>query len=127
MTPTMAFAAATRSVSICAQLGLVGRVFADTQEAFAITEGPTDIVKRYFDAVSADALVRTIILHSDMIINTREFSDYSVWLSLQKPVQFSGSVKKLTPETLPHALPAKTSVRLKMMIEAYLKDGFLKV
>jgi len=64
-------------------------------------------------------------LHTDRIISLREFSDYSVWLNVDTPIDFTETVCHLTAESLQHAMPAKISGRLRIMIEAYLKPDLL--
>ena len=120
MTPERAYSLSAQSVSVCQQLGLTGRVFANNQQAFAMTEGPTDVVRQYYNAVGADSMVETILLHTDRKIQTREFVDYSVWLNLNTPIEFTDTVRHLSVESLPEAMPAKISTRLQIMIEAYL-------
>lgn len=122
MTPKLAYQVSVQSVSVCKPLGLTGRVFANRQSAFAITEGPRDMVQRYYDAVQADVLVRTIVLHSEHAISDREFTDYSVWLNLGVPFPAGSEVYELTPKTIGLALPKNPSTRLKLMAEAFLGD-----
>jgi len=125
MTPRMAYETSAKSVGICQKLGLTGRVFANNQQALAMTEGPTELVHSYYQAVAADSLVESIILHTDRIIPVREFSNYSVWLNVDTPIDFTETVCHLTAESLQHAMPAKISGRLRIMIEAYLKPDLL--
>lgn len=122
MTPEMAYDMSCKSVSICEQLGITGRVFANRQDAFAMTEGPTEIVDRYFQAVKSDSFVETIVLHVSRKIETREFTDYSVWLNVGVPFNFEGKVRRLTPGTARIALPPNPSPRLRVMVEAYMND-----
>jgi len=125
MTPKMAYQVSVQSVSVCQQLGLTGRVFANNQQALAITEGPSELVRRYYQAVCADVLVETMILHTDRDVSRREFSDYSVWLNLGTPMTFTGTVRHLSAESLKHAMPEAVSGRIRVMIEAYLKPNLL--
>ena len=125
MTPRMAYIVSEKSVDICKQLGLTGRVFANNKQALAMTEGPTEIVRRYYQAVAADGLVENIVLHTDREIKAREFSNYSVWLNLDTPINFTNSVCCLSEQTLPRAMPKNISVRLRMMVEAYVKPDLL--
>lgn len=125
MTPWLSHQVSLKSISICKQLGLTGRVFANDQQALAMTEGQTDIVRRYYEAVKADPLVESILLHVDRPIKTREFSDYSVWLNSRESYDCGPQVHRLSAETLPHALPAKPSAKIRIMIEAYLTHDLL--
>ncbi len=125
MTPKMAYLTSSKSVDICKSLGLTGRVFANNKQALAMTEGPTEIVRRYYHAVASDSLVENIILHTDREIKAREFANYSVWLNLETPIEFTDTVRHLTPETLSRAMPDNISLRLRMMVEAYLKPDLL--
>lgn len=122
LTPLMSHQASFQSVQICNHLGLSGRVFANDISAFAITEGPTEIVKRYYKAVEADPLVETIILHVDRPIKTREFEGFLVLLNSRETYDFGPSIGILTPETLNAALPAHPSIRLRIMVEAFKQD-----
>ena len=127
MTPTMAYQVSSQSVSVCEGLGLTGRVFANNQQALAITEGPTDLVRQYFEAVSADVLVESTLLHYDRPIETREFSDYSVWLNLGQEFSFSDKVCRLTEQSVAEALPAYPSAKLRIMAIAYLHGDMLAI
>lgn len=125
VTPKMAYNMSAHSVSMCQQLGLTGRVFADNQQALVMMEGPTDIVQRYYRTVSEDARVETIMLHTDRKIKAREFRDYSVWLNLKTPIEFSDTVCHLSRESLNYAMPKIVSARLRIMIEAYITPTML--
>ena len=120
MTSQMSYDVSCKSVYICEKLGLTGRVFANNQQALAMTEGPTHIVKQYFEAVKSDGLVESILLHVDRVIPKREFMDYSVWLNLPGDFEFGDKVRELTPESVLTAMPIKQSVKLRIMAEAYL-------
>ena len=122
LTPLLSHQASYKSVQICNQLGLTGRVFANDISAFAMTEGPTEVVKRYFKAVEADPLVETILLHVDRPITSREFTDYFVLLNSKERYDFGPSIGLLTPETLNAALPSHPSIRLRIMVEAFKQD-----
>lgn len=122
LTPLKSHQASFQSVQICNQLGLTGRVFANDISAFAMTEGPTEIVKRYFKAVEADPLVETIILHVDRPIKAREFNDYFILLNSKERYDFGPSIGVLTPESLNAALPTHPSIRLRIMVEAFQQD-----
>lgn len=125
MTAEEAYDMSTRSVRLCEQFGISGRVFANRQQALAITEGPQDVVERYYQSVSRDPHVITILLHVNRIIPAREFHDYSVWLNLGAQFEFSESVRQLTQESVHLALPINPSPRLRIMAEAYLDDDML--
>ena len=119
MTPRMSHLMALQSVNICQRYGLTGRAFANDISAFAITEGPTEIAKKYFHAVEADPLVETILLHVDRPIERREFSDFSVWLNSRASFDFGPCVGVLTPESFLAAMPVNPSPRLRIMTEAF--------
>lgn len=125
MTPEMAYEMSCMSVSICEQLNITGRVFANRRQALAMTEGPSEIVEHYFQAVKADRLVETILLHVNRAIPAREFDDYSVWLNLGVNFEFGEKVRKLTPGTARLALPENPSPRLRIMAEAFLDEDML--
>lgn len=122
LTPRLSHEASYKSIQICKQLGLTGRVFANDISAFAMTEGPTELVKRYFQTVESDPLVETIILHVDRPIKKREFNDYYVLLNSRERYDFGPSIGILTPQTLKAALPAHPSIRLRIMVEAFQQD-----
>lgn len=122
LTPKISHEASYKSVQICDQLGLTGRVFANDITAFAMTEGPTEIVKRYYHAVSVDPLVETILLHVDRPIKKREFDDYYILLNSKERYDYGPTIGILTPETLERALPPHPSARLRIMIEAFKED-----
>jgi len=122
MTPRMSHLMALQSVNICQQYGLTGRAFANDISAFAITEGPTEVAKKYFRAVEADPLVETILLHVDRPIAQREFNDFSVWLNSKATFDFGPFVGVLTPQSFQEAMPANPSPRLRIMIEAFKQD-----
>lgn len=126
MTPQMSYEAACKSVYIGEKLSLTGRVFANTIQALAITEGPTNIVREYFKAVKADSLVESILLHVDREIPAREFTDYSVWLNLPESFQLCDKVRKLTPQSVLTAMPIKPSAKLRIMAEAYLNADLVE-
>lgn len=126
MTPRMAYLVSEKSVAVCRQLGLTGRVFANNKQALAMTEGPTEIVRKYYQAVATDSLVENILLHTDRNIAAREFSNYSVWLNIDTPIDFTDTVCRLSEDSLSRAMPANISVRLRMMIDAYLKPDLLQ-
>lgn len=125
MTPLRAHQIALDSITICEQLGITGRVFADDQQAFAITEGPTDIVRQYYQAVAVDPLVENTVLHVQRKIPRREFVDYSVWLNLREHYDMGPQVRVLSPANLSGALPKGLSTKVRFMIEAILKPELL--
>lgn len=92
-----------------------------------MTEGPTEIVHQYYDAVSADILVETTLLHYDRPIEKREFSDYSVWLNLVEEFSICDKVRRLTAQSVKEALPAYPSAKLKIMAAAYLHGDMVAV
>lgn len=108
------------SVKICQQYGITGRVFANKQQALAITEGPADIVEHYFQSVSNDPMNLTLIAHVQREIPAREFGDYSVWLNLGQDFQFSQYVRELTPQSLQMAWPETLSPKMRIMANMYL-------
>lgn len=119
MTPRMSHLMALQSVNLCRQYGLTGRAFANDISALAMMEGPTEVVKRYYQSVEADRLVETILLHVDRPIKEREFSDFSVWLNSKATFDFGPFVGVLTPQSFQEAMPDNPSPRLRIMIEAF--------
>lgn len=120
LTPKNAFDTSSLSVKICQQYGITGRVFANRQQALAITEGPEDIVARYFQSVKQDPMASNILLHVQRPIEAREFQDYSVWLNLGQDFGFDNNVRELTSASLPLAWPDNLSARVRIMADAYL-------
>ena len=125
MTPEKAVLISSKSVEICKSLGLTGRVFANRKKALAMAEGPTEIVQHYFKAVSSDPLVESILLQTDRKIERREFEDYSVWLNLNVPFAPVPGVSVMTLDAISQTFPAKPSVKLRIMAEAYLTDDMI--
>lgn len=121
-----AFDTSSLSVKICQQFRITGRVFANRQQALAITEGPEDVVSHYFSAVKQDPMAGHIVLHVQRPIAVREFADYSVWLNLGQGFKFSRHVRELTPESLPFAWPDDLSARVRIMADAYLDSDMLR-
>ena len=125
MTAEKAYETACSSQSYCQQYGITGRCFANTQHALLITEGPKPVLDFHYMTIQKDPLVQTVLLHVDRVIPEREFSDFSVWLNLNKTLQFSDHIFALTAENVKHALPENPSPRLRIMAEAYLDDDML--
>ncbi len=123
--PQNAFDTASLSANVCEKIGITGRTFANCHKALAITEGPTDIVEKYFQAVNADPLAQTILMHVQRPIKAREFEDYSVWLNLGQAFEFSASVRELTPDTLAQAWPGDLSAKVRIMADVYLDPEML--
>jgi len=91
----------------------------------AITEGPEEIVVRYFHAVKQDPLSSNILLHVQRPIQMREFLDYSVWLNLGQDFQFNEHVRELTTRSLHEAWPENLSTKVRIMADAYLDGDML--
>jgi len=124
MTPRMSHLMALQSVNLCQKFDLTGRAFANDICALAMMEGPTEVVRKYYQSVDADPLVEALLLHVDRPIETREFKDYSVWLNSKASFNFGPLVGILTPESFARAMPANPSPRLRIMMEAF-KDNVL--
>lgn len=120
LSPKGAYDISAMSVKICQKFGITGRVFANCQQALAITEGPKDVVEHYFHSVSQDPMSGTIIPHVQRSIEAREFVDYSVWLNLRGNFHYDKDIRKLTPQTLQMAWPSTLSARMRIMTEVYL-------
>lgn len=120
-----AFDTSTMSTKICEQFGITGRVFANRQKALAITEGPEEIIAKYFQSVNRDPLAQKILLHVQRPIQTREFNDYSVWLNLGQAFKFTRSVRELTAASLEMAWPDNLSAKVRIMADAYLDPEML--
>lgn len=125
LTPSLSHEMSRKSATICKGLGITGRVFANDKRALAITEGPSDIVKRYFEAVSKDDLVKNIALHAEREIPAREFEDYSVWLNSIETPRVSAQVRVLSDKSLASALPPNLSAQVQSVIETFVKPELL--
>ena len=125
LTAQRAFETSAMSVKLCQQFGITGRVFANRQQALAITEGPETHVARYFEAVQKDPMAGTQILHLQRPIKLREFTDYSVWLNLGRDFEFTEHVRHLTLETLALAWPKTLSSKVRIIASAYLDADML--
>jgi len=121
----LAFDTSSMSVGLCKQFGITGRVFANRQQALVITEGPQDIVMRYFQAVKQDKMASHVLLHVQRPIPRREFQDYSIWLNLGKDFPFTQSVRELTESSLKEAWPDNLSLKVRIMADAYLGADML--
>jgi hypothetical protein len=120
LTPESAFQTCELSSKVCRHFGITGRVFANRQQALAITEGPEEVVARYFEAIRQDPISGKIILHVQRLISSREFQTYSLWLNLGVDFSPSESVRPLTPDTLQSAWPSTLSTKMRILAEAYL-------
>ena len=125
MTSEKAVLISVKSIQVCEQLGLTGRVFSTLTHALAITEGPLDIVDRYYQAIACDNLVATALLQTKQIVKTRDFEDYSVWLDIGRPFGPHPHVHQMTPQSLVSAMPSNPSARLRIMVDALFDDGRL--
>ena len=125
LTPQNAFDTSSLSVKVCQQFGITGRVFANRQQALAITEGPEEIVARYFDSVRQDPVASNVLLHVQRSIQFREFETYSVWLNLGQPFPFDMNVRELTADSLKEAWPDNLSAKVRIMADAYLDADML--
>jgi len=114
-----------KSIEVCQRLGLTGRVFSTQTHALAVTEGPSDIVERYYQAIASDNLVATALLHTKRQVIAREFEDYSVWLDIGEPFGPHPHVHQMTPQSLTKAMPPRPSARLRIMVDALFDDGRL--
>jgi len=121
-TPSQSMGFAKLSVSICQQLGIHGRAFSNDIEAMFITEGPEELIKKYYDAVVKDPHTDFAVIHSDEYLQACEFKDYSVWLSSYNPkiLDYGHSVHLLTSETLKDAILCGLSSKLKIRIKVLL-------
>jgi len=126
MTPQDAFDTGSLSVSLCQKFGITGRVFANRQQALAITEGPEEAVSRYLESIRVDPLASKVLFHSQRPIQKREFPSYSVWLNLgESSFPFDENIRHLTAESLKDAWPANLSTKIRIMADAYLSDDLL--
>ena len=122
MTPRMSHLMALQSVNLCRKFGLTGRAFANDRVAFAITEGPTEVARKYFTSVETDPLVETVSLHVDRLIEDREFSDFSVWLKSKASFNFGPNIGVLTPQSFQECMPINPSPRLRVVIDVFKQD-----
>jgi hypothetical protein len=125
MTAEKAVLISVKSVDVCKGLGLTGRVFSNRTSALGITEGPADIVRRYYAALQTDYLIATTLLHAQRPISSREFDDYSVWLDINHPFDPHPQVHPMSAGSLARAMPDAPSVRLRVMIDAFFDAGRL--
>lgn len=125
LTAQNAYDTSNMSTRVCQQYGITGRVFANRQKAWAITEGEEEVVKRYFQSVAQDPMAAKVLLHVKRAIPLREFADYSVWLNLGQNFAFSQNVRELTSKTVSQAWPANLSAKVRIMADAYLDPEML--
>ena len=125
MTPQHAYNACLLSADLCRKFGISGRVFANCQQALAITEGPDAVATRYFKAVSEDPMAATVLLHVKREIAVREFPDFSILLNVDYPFAPDRYVKPLTAETMQDVWPKNLSAKVRILAEAYLDPEML--
>jgi hypothetical protein len=123
MAPDKGVLVSVKSVEICDRLGMTGRVFSSRKQALSITEGPTDVMRQYFEALETQPHIETVLLQSVRDIETREFDDYSVWLDIDYPFEPHPKVHPMTSGSLAVAMPKSPSVRLRVMIDAFFDEG----
>ena len=126
MTAKKAYQVSSQSIKVCEGLGLTGRVFANQKHAFFVTEGPTELVKRFYQATEDDVLAAAVCLLSEREIVEREFKTYSVWLNIPGESYDNKSVFLLNSETLKKAFPETLSSRIRIMADAYLSSEILE-
>ncbi len=125
MTPRRAYEAAKLSAGLCQKFGITGRVFANSQQALAITEGPEDIVTRYYESVSKDEMAATVLLHSRRIIPVKEFADFTILLNVDHAFDPDTSVRPLTHQSFETAWPANLSAKVRILADAYMDPDML--
>jgi len=125
LTPEKGVLVSMKSVEICDRLGMTGRVFSTRSHALSIIEGPTDVMAQYFQAVETQPHIINVLLQGVRDIDTREFGDYSVWLDIDHPFDSHPKVHAMGPGSLETAMPDKPSARLRIMTDAYFKQGRL--
>ena len=125
ITPQQAYDASVLSAGLCYKFGITGRVFANDHQALAITEGPEEVATRYFEAVSADPMAATVLLHVKRVIPAREFSDFSIWLNVDYPFEPDTFVQPLTSESLQNAWPKNLSAKVRILADAYMDPDML--
>ena len=125
ITPQQAYQASVQSAGLCRKFGITGRVFANSQQALAITEGPEEVTVRYFEAVSTDPMAASVLQHVKREIPTREFPDFSILLNVDYPFAPDGLVQPLTPETMDNIWPENLSAKVRILAEAYLDPDML--
>ena len=125
ITPQQAYEASLMSAELCRKFGITGRVFANSQQALAITEGPEDVAARYFEAVSTDSMSASVLLHVKRVIPAREFPEFSILLNVDYPFAADGLVQPLTPETFQNVWPENLSAKVRILADAYLDPDML--
>ena len=108
---------ASYSVAICNQMGLTGRVLVVPEMAINVLEGPEVIITRYVEAIRKDALIDLVILHHSQLIDSREFDDYSVWMTYKPDVPMA-HVYQLTADNFQDAVPKTLPLKTRLFIEA---------
>jgi len=124
--PKQAQTASLLSAALCRKFGITGRVFANCQQALAITEGPEQVAARYFEAVSNDPMSASVLLHVKREIPAREFSEFKILLNAGEAFKGDNFVQPLTPESLQNVWPANLSTKVRILADAYLDPDMLK-
>jgi hypothetical protein len=126
MTPEKGVRLSIHSVDICERLNMTGRVFSTQFHALSMMEGPTEVMRQYFEALgNKTPHIDTIVLQSARDIEAREFDDYSVWLDLDIDFAPHPGVHPMTLSSLRQAMPAAPSIRLQIMMDAFFEKGRL--
>jgi len=125
MTPRRAYEESLLSAGLCRKFGITGRVFANSQRALAITEGPEETVTRYFNAVSQDEMAASVLLHVRRIITVQEFSDFIILLNADHSFDADPFVQPLTAESFKNVWPPKLSAKVRILSDAYMDPEML--
>lgn len=125
MTPQHAHRASVLSAGLCQKFGITGRVFANCQQALAITEGPEETAIRYFQAVTNDPMAASVLLHVKRTIPSPEFTDFSILLNVDYPFAANQFVQPLTPESFQTVWPANLSAKVRILADAYMDPEML--
>lgn len=125
MTPKMAYEASMLSAGLCQKFGITGRVFANAQQALAITEGPEAAATRYFEAVTNDPMTAKVLLHVKRNIAAPEFENFSIYLNTAHEFAPNALVRPLTEESYRRAWPSGLSAKVRILANAYMDPEML--
>jgi len=110
----------------CMLLDITGRNFNINYESFTIKEGPTEALMRYYEAVLDDPWIDLSVLHQQVIIETREFDDFSIWVQSSSGFDLGPHINILSKDTIANALPDTLSSKLKIFLQSNLPREFFE-
>jgi len=107
-------------IKTCEEMGITGRNFNIDYESFSIKEGPTPVIKAYYEAVLKDPWIVYDVFHEENAIEERAFDDFSIWVRSTSGFTLGPNINVLSPDSMRQALPTNLSPRLKIIMQSHL-------